>query len=116
MRTIKRAQELLGKLHDLQVLQAHVAAVEADPGAGRAAPGARGDSGRIEDQCRRLHGRYVAQSAALRVLGETVRSQGDRAAARAAGASTQDGPEANPEGGEQDPGARPTRFDQGGIP
>ena len=35
LRTIKRAQDMLGKLHDLQVLQTHVAAVQAEPRTGR---------------------------------------------------------------------------------
>ena len=35
VRTIKRAQDMLGKLHDLQVLQTHVAAVQAEPRTGR---------------------------------------------------------------------------------
>ena len=35
VRTIKRAQDMLGKLHDLQVLQMNVAAVQAEPRTGR---------------------------------------------------------------------------------
>jgi CHAD domain-containing protein len=62
LRTIKRVQDTLGRLHDLQVLQHHVAAVGAAPRKGRATP----DAGlavlarMIEDECRHLHGRYVA--------------------------------------------------------
>ena len=76
VRSLKRTQELLGRLNDLQVLQTHVAAVEAVP-VGRAVPhqGLAAIAGRIEEECRRLHGRYIAQSEALRVLGETVPSQ-----------------------------------------
>ncbi len=37
VRTVKRAQDTLGRLHDLQVLQAHVAAVQAEP-SGRSLP------------------------------------------------------------------------------
>ena len=64
VRTIKRAQDTLGKLHDLQVLQAHVAAVQAEPRAGRQQSRvALEDLARqIEGQCRHLHGRYVASS------------------------------------------------------
>ena len=62
VRTIKRAQDMLGKLHDLQVLQTHVAAVQTEPRPGRApSREALEDLARhIEDQCRHLHGRYVA--------------------------------------------------------
>ncbi len=73
--TIKRAQDMLGKLHDLQVLQAHVAAVQADPESNRAqSRETMEDLARhIEDQCRHLHGRYVALLPALRDLVLAVR-------------------------------------------
>lgn len=75
VRTIKRAQDILGKLHDLQVLQTHVAAVLAGPPSSRAhAREALEDLARhIEDQCRHLHGRYVALVPALRELASAVR-------------------------------------------
>jgi CHAD domain-containing protein len=68
VRTIKRAQDMLGKLHDLQVLQTHVAAVQAAPQPGRTGSrAALEDLARhIEDQCRHLHGRYVALVPSLR--------------------------------------------------
>jgi CHAD domain-containing protein len=75
VRTIKRAQDTLGKLHDLQVLQTHVAAVQAEPRTGR--PQLRIAleelARQIEDQCRHLHGRYVASSPALREAAIAVR-------------------------------------------
>jgi CHAD domain-containing protein len=62
VRTIKRTQETLGTLHDLQVLQAHVAAVQANPVRGRTLPDGGLDviARTLEDQCRHLHARYVA--------------------------------------------------------
>ena len=68
VRTIKRAQELLGKLHDLQVLQTHIAAVQTAPHSGRTPSRAALDglARSIEDQCRHLHGRYVASLPSLR--------------------------------------------------
>jgi CHAD domain-containing protein len=68
VRTMQRAQEMLGKLHDLQVLQTHVAAVQAAPPSGRMQPRAALDdlARHIEDQCRHLHGRYVAAAPSLR--------------------------------------------------
>ncbi len=70
VRTIKRAQDMLGKLHDLQVLQGYVAAVQATPASNRAqSREPLEDLARhIEDQCRHLHGRYVALVPALREL------------------------------------------------
>ena len=62
LRAIKRVQDALGRLHDLQILQHHVAAVGAAPRKGRSTP----DAGLavlarlIEDECRHMHGRYVA--------------------------------------------------------
>jgi CHAD domain-containing protein len=74
VRALKRTQETLGRLHDLQVLQSHVAAVQAEP-LGRSVPheGLAAIAGRIEEECRRLHGKYVTQVEALRALVEAVR-------------------------------------------
>jgi CHAD domain-containing protein len=78
LKAIKRVQDALGRLHDLQVLQHHVAAVAAKP------PAAHRDTpdvglavlGRwIEDECRHLHGRYIGMLPALREALETARRQ-----------------------------------------
>jgi CHAD domain-containing protein len=68
VRTIKRVQETLGRLHDLQVLQHHIAAVGAAPRHRRSTPdaGLAILSRLIEDDCRHLHGRYVVSLPALR--------------------------------------------------
>ena len=75
VRALKRTQETLGRLNDLQVLQRHVTAVQAAP-LGRAVPheGLGAIAGRIEEECRRLHGKYVAQGEALQALTAAVRS------------------------------------------
>jgi CHAD domain-containing protein len=75
VRTIKRAQETLGKLHDLQVLQRHVAAVQAGAPSSRAhaREGLQDLARHIEDQCRLLHGRYVALVPPLREMVLAVR-------------------------------------------
>jgi CHAD domain-containing protein len=75
LRTIKRAQTMLGKLHDLQVLQAYVADVQAAPPSGRPQSRAALDSlaRHIEDRCRHLHGRYVASAPALRAVTAAIR-------------------------------------------
>ena len=77
LRTIKRVQDTLGRLHDLQVLQHHVAAVGAAPRKGRSTPdaGLAVLSRRIEDECRHLHGRYVASLADLAAAVGTARRE-----------------------------------------
>ena len=61
LRVVKRVQETLGKLHDLQVLQSQVATVQAEPKA-QVPPNAGLEivARALEDQCRHLHARYVA--------------------------------------------------------
>jgi CHAD domain-containing protein len=75
LRIIKRVQDSLGRLHDLQVLQHHVAAVGAAPRKGRSTPDASLAvlSRLIEDECRLLHGKYVALLPALRAAVEAAR-------------------------------------------
>jgi CHAD domain-containing protein len=60
LRLLKRVQDTLGRLHDLQVLQTHVAAVQARA-TGSLPDGGLAIIGRaLEDQCRHLHAGYVA--------------------------------------------------------
>jgi len=75
LRLIKRVQDALGRLHDLQVLHHHVAAVGAAPRKGRSTPdaGLAVLSRLIEDECRHLHGKYVAAMPALRTAVEAAR-------------------------------------------
>jgi CHAD domain-containing protein len=75
VRTMKRVQDALGRLHDLQVLLHHVAAVGAAPRHRRSTPdaGLALLSRTIEDECRHLHGRYVAALPALREAVEAAR-------------------------------------------
>jgi CHAD domain-containing protein len=75
VRALKRTQDLLGRIQDLQILQQHVAAIQADSRAHRA-PRAAFETlaQRIEDRCRRLHGRYVSGALALRELTAQVRT------------------------------------------
>jgi CHAD domain-containing protein len=76
VRTLKRVQDTLGRLHDLQILQHHVAAVAAAPRAPhRDSPdvGLAVLARRIEDECRHLHGRYIGMLPTLREAIETAR-------------------------------------------
>jgi CHAD domain-containing protein len=75
VRTIKRAQDLLGRLHDLQVLQTHIAAAQISGNSAR--PDARAAlealSAGVEEQCRHLHGKYLSSCAALREVPVAIR-------------------------------------------
>jgi CHAD domain-containing protein len=75
VRVVKRAQDTLGRLHDLQVLQSHVAAVQAEP-SGSSLPDGGLDiiSRALEDECRHLHARYVATRPRLIEVIETTRA------------------------------------------
>ncbi len=75
VRSLKRVQDMLGRIQDLQILGEHVAALQAGTGSQRVPPAAFDTIGRrIEDECRRLHGRYVAASDGLHSLVNEVRS------------------------------------------
>ncbi|HJR59532.1 MAG TPA: CHAD domain-containing protein [Vicinamibacterales bacterium] len=77
LRPIKRTQDILGRLHDLQVLQSHVAAVQTLPAAERPGMHAGLDmlARHIEDKCRHLHGRYLMTAGAIREVCELIRSR-----------------------------------------
>jgi CHAD domain-containing protein len=70
VRVVKRTQETLGRLHDLQVLERQVAGVQAKPDP-RSLPNSGLDiiASALEEECRHLHARYVA---AIPQLQETV--------------------------------------------
>jgi len=75
VRTLKRVQEMLGRLQDLQVLLQNVAVIQAGSNGHRVPRSAFDTLGhRIEDECRRLHGRYVAASQGVLDLVADVRS------------------------------------------
>jgi CHAD domain-containing protein len=76
LRAVKRVQDDLGRLHDLQVLQSYISAVQAQPRNGRALPdgGLEIVARALEDRCRHLHARYVASIPKLTALLDTTRS------------------------------------------
>jgi CHAD domain-containing protein len=75
LRLIKRVQDALGRLHDLQVLQHHIAEVAAAPRPRRAPadPGLAVLGRVVEDQCRMLHARYIALLTDLRDAAAGIR-------------------------------------------
>lgn len=74
--TLKRTQETLGRLHDLQIIQHHVAAVQARPPERRGAADGGLDviTSVLEGECRHLHARYSRQVPALLDLAAACRS------------------------------------------
>jgi len=74
VRALKRTQDTLGRLHDLQVLIEQVQAVLAEPTTPRTVPpDALNDLVRVLDtECRALHARYVAAGPGLLELAATV--------------------------------------------
>jgi CHAD domain-containing protein len=74
--TLKRAQDTLGKLHDFQVIEQHVSAVQAMPPTRRGVHdgGLKVIASSLEDACRHLHGRYIKQVPALEQLLDTCTS------------------------------------------
>jgi CHAD domain-containing protein len=75
VRTLRRAQDALGRMHDLQVLQHYVSEVAARPQGHLPAPDAALAilSRSIEEECRQLHGRYVALLPELIETAQTAR-------------------------------------------
>jgi CHAD domain-containing protein len=79
---LKRAQELLGRMHDLEILIAKTRAVQASP----QAPSLRlsGDLDRLvrslETECRLLHGRYMSSRAQLLEICARVEARAAKAA------------------------------------
>ncbi|HLG59679.1 MAG TPA: CHAD domain-containing protein [Vicinamibacterales bacterium] len=71
--TLKRAQDLLGRMHDLEMLIARTRAVQT---AGTPNLSLSGDLDRLvrrlEMECRRLHVRYMNERKALRAIGDYV--------------------------------------------
>jgi len=76
IRALKRAQTTLGRLHDLQVLQQHVAEVQGHPALrhGATMAGLDAMARALEGECRRLHARYLAAAPALLELAAACRA------------------------------------------
>ena len=82
IRMLKNAQDLLGRMHDLEVLIARTGAVQASSGAPNLRLSGDLDSlvRRMETECRLLHGQYMASRAVLLDICERVEMTAERAA------------------------------------
>ncbi len=67
IRTLKRAQELLGRIHDLEVLIARIRGLQGSPRASDLRLSAELDRlvRHLENECRRQHGHYIASRGPL---------------------------------------------------
>jgi CHAD domain-containing protein len=76
VRALKRTQDLLGKLHDLQVLQAHIADAQITTTTTRAGQRAALETlaAHVEELCRHLHGTYLSSSTTLRQMPDAIRT------------------------------------------
>jgi len=74
IRRLKRAQDLLGRIHDLEVLIARTRAIQGSPNAPTLRVSADMDLlvRRLEIECRRLHGQYIAMRAPLLTICDHV--------------------------------------------
>jgi len=86
IRTLKRAQDLLGRMHDLEMLIARTRAIQSTSGA----PNLKlsGDLDRLvrslETECRRLHVRYMNERRALRGICDHVTAREGRTSSASA--------------------------------
>jgi CHAD domain-containing protein len=74
IRTLKRVQNLLGRMHDLEMLIARTRAIQSRAGAPNLKLSADLDGlvRRLENECRRLHVRYMNERKALRRICDHV--------------------------------------------
>jgi CHAD domain-containing protein len=70
IRMLKSVQDLLGRMHDLEVLIARTRSIQSSPGASTLKVSAELDQlvRRLETECRQLHGQYVATRPSLLTL------------------------------------------------
>jgi CHAD domain-containing protein len=81
LRTLRSMQDLLGRMHDLEVLIARTRSIQSSPGASTLKMSADLDRlvRRLETECRQLHGHYMAARAKLIAVCERVMKAGERA-------------------------------------
>ncbi len=87
LRTLTAAQDLLGRIHDLEILIARTRGVQGAPGAPNLKLSGELDRlvRRFENECRQLHGHYMARRhSLLSICDHAIAAAGVRAAADAA--------------------------------
>jgi CHAD domain-containing protein len=88
LRTLRNMQDLLGRMHDLEVLISRTRSIQSAPGASTLKLSADLDRlvRRLETECRQLHGHYMAGRPKLITLSDRLMKTGERSD-RAAGPS-----------------------------
>jgi CHAD domain-containing protein len=78
LRMLKTAQDLLGRMHDLEILIARARGIQSSPGASNLKVSADLDRfvRRLENECRQLHGHYMASRKDLLSLVNRVIARG----------------------------------------
>ena len=81
LRTLRNMQDLLGRMHDLEVLIARTRSIQSSPGASTLKMSADLDRlvRRLETECRQLHGHYMASRAKLIAVCDRLMKAGERA-------------------------------------
>ena len=80
LRTLRNMQDLLGRMHDLEVLIARTRSIQSSPGASTLKMSADLDRlvRRLETECRQLHGHYMAFRPRLIAVCDRVMKAGER--------------------------------------
>jgi CHAD domain-containing protein len=80
LRTLRNMQDLLGRMHDLEVLIARTRSIQSSPGASTLKMSADLDRlvRRLETECRQLHGHYMAARARLVAVCDRLTKAGER--------------------------------------
>ena len=88
LRTLRNMQDLLGRMHDLEVLIARTRSIQSSPGASTLKMSADLDQlvRRLETECRQLHGHYMAARAKLIAVCDRLAKVGERDDARSSAA------------------------------
>jgi CHAD domain-containing protein len=88
IRTLKEAQDLLGRMHDLEILIARTRAVQGASSAPNLRVSAQLDRlvRRLENECRQLHGQYMASRNKLLAICDHVEHAAERQGSRASAA------------------------------
>jgi len=80
LRTLRNMQDLLGRMHDLEVLIARTRNIQSSPGASMLKMSADLDRlvRRLETECRQLHGHYMGARAKLTAVCDRLIKAGER--------------------------------------
>lgn len=79
---LKEKQDVLGRMHDLQILMARARRLQASRDAGTTGPQLAAVVDYLEDECRRLHARYLGERIDIDALAVRLGARGRDGIAR----------------------------------